>query len=172
MRRSPRHPKSADSPTTPWRFPANRRLASVVRRKKQASLRAGIYFEFQSLIVLPGDVQAPRYAHQRRRSVAPALFAGGLILGRVPGIRDLARLGVERQAGEIPLEGRHHSQSPVVADNRYPVARQIDRRRGFRGLWRLRCASATLGAQAQRAERKQDGRFQEGVCREHSDGSA
>ena len=87
------------------------------REMEQARLRAGVGLDLQRVVVLPGDVQAAGHAHDGGRAVRFALQAGGFVLGRIPGIDHLAGVGVERDAGGVALERRHHAPAPVFGDD-------------------------------------------------------
>ena len=101
-----------------------------VAEVQQSRLRAGVGFQFQRVGILPGDVHSRRHAHQPAGAVRLAASVHG---GR-PGIGDLPPLIVQWNAGVVALGRRHHPPSPLFVDDRDPVAGQIDRRGGLRGL--------------------------------------
>ena len=112
-----------------------------VAEREQPGLHAVVGLELQRVVVLPGDVQARRPAHQAGRAVRLALFAGGFVLGRVPRLRDLLARGVDRNAAIVAVRRRDHPPAPVLGDDRDPVAGEVDRapaRAGRRGGRRLR----------------------------------
>ena len=95
---------------------------------EQASLLAGVGFDLQRCVVLPGDVQTSGNSHDGGRAVGFALEAGGFILGGIPGIDHLAGFGIGRNAGGVALERRHHAPAPVFGNISDPVSSEIDRR--------------------------------------------
>src|SRR5262249_23706312 len=49
-------------------------------------LHTGIGFQFQRLVILPGNMQPCRNSHDVRGAIAFALLAGGLVLRRIPAV--------------------------------------------------------------------------------------
>src|ERR1700728_1723672 len=90
-----------------------RRLAAEVQ---QACLRAGVGFDLQRGIVLPGDVQAAGKAHDRGGSVGFADVAGGFVARGVPSFADALGFGREGDAGEITFGGSYHAPAPVFGN--------------------------------------------------------
>ena len=112
---------------------------------KQASLLAGVGLNLQRVLVGPADVDASRHAHDGGRAVGFALLAGGCIFGRIPGVADAAAFIVQRDAGEIALDRRHHAPAPVFGDDGNPIAGEVGRRGGlgrFRSLLRAACSDS------------------------------
>jgi hypothetical protein len=107
-----------------------------------ASLRARVGFELQRLIVLPGDVNPSRQAHDSSGAVRSALFASGFIAGRIPRVGHLTCRCVQRHAREVAFRRCRHAEAPVLGDERDPVARQIDGRGGSRRCRGLRRTTA------------------------------
>ena len=116
--------RSVDSRSRGWRALWILRA----RELKHARLHAGVGFNLQRVIVHPRDAQTRRLAHDRRRSVALALFARGLVSCRVPAVGNLPSGGIEWDVGVVSFRRRDHAPSPVFTDDRDPVAREIDGR--------------------------------------------
>ena len=72
-------------------------------------------------------VQPARNAHNRRRSVGPALFTGGLVLGWIPLIRDVPGFRRDGNAGVVAFRRSHHAPAPIFVDDRDPIAGQVYR---------------------------------------------
>ena len=87
---------------------------------------AGVGFDLQRAVVLPGDVEARRHPHQAGRAVglAAAVREPWSTLSAT-----LRAVVVQRHAGVVALRRRHHAPPPVLVDDRHPVAGQVDRRR-------------------------------------------
>src|SRR5678815_1330780 len=113
-----------------WRLP----LAKV----QEARLRARIRFDLQGRVVLPRDAQPRWQTHQARRAIGFALVSGGSVLRRVPCIRDLLRVRVDRNAGVVTLRRGDHPPAPVLCDDGHPVAGEVDWRRRTRCRRRFR----------------------------------
>src|SRR5262249_4389873 len=78
--------------------------------------------------ILPSDAQPPGNAHDAACSICFALLTGGFILCGIPVLAEFASLRVQRNAGEITSSRSHHSPSPILRDDGYPVAGEIYRR--------------------------------------------
>ena len=125
---------------------------------KQARLRARVGLHFQRVLVGPAYMYAARYAHDRRRAVRLALFARCRVFIRIPGIANAPPFVVQRDAGEIAFDGRHHAPTPVFGDHRNKITGEVGGRRGlrrFRGLaalpaHRFLTAAERLGRTAMR----------------------
>src|SRR5438093_3345704 len=133
----------AATATAAWRsardFPRRRRITLPARfsgwrlrlaEAQQTGLLAGVCFDLQRVVVLPGDVDAPWHAHDVGRAVCPALIAARRVLRRIPRVDHLAALVVQRHTREITFRRRDHPIAPIFRDHRDPVAGEIDRRRG------------------------------------------
>src|SRR6266478_5132469 len=92
---------------------------------EHTSLRSGVRLELYRLIILPGDVQAARQAHDVCGAVALALLSGGLILRRVPGISCFAAVGIQGNARVVSLWRSEHPPAPVFRHDGYPVAAHV-----------------------------------------------
>ena len=119
-------------------------VARCARRAKgeQARLCAGVGLDLQRVVVLPGDVDSAGHAHDAAHAVRPALLAGCFVSRRIPGAGRLTARRVERHACDIAFRRRRHPIPPVLADDRHPVAREVDGGRRPSRLRRLRRAAA------------------------------
>ena len=99
-------------------------------------LLAGVGFDLERVIVLPGDMQAAGNPHDCGRAISLALETGGFVVRGVPRVHNFPRRSVDRHAGRIAFQRRDHAPSIVLRDDGYPVAGEIL----GRGL-----ACATLG---------------------------
>src|SRR5262249_9607184 len=111
---------------------------------EHSCLSAGVLFDLQRIVVLPGDVQSAWKSHDVWSAVSPALFTGSFIFRGIPSVADLSSFSVERQCFKDAFLGRHHSKLPVFHNDGNPIAGEIDRRGLTAGLRRTAAAS-TLG---------------------------
>ena len=127
--RAPAAPNSRRNILARW---ARRLAAGLPVKVKQAGLRSGVGFQLQRVFIGPANMDAARHAHDRGRAVGLALFAGGGIFVRIPGIADAAPFVVQRDAGEIAFDRRHHAPAPVFGDHGNPIAGKVGGRGGLR----------------------------------------
>ena len=95
---------------------------------KEPRLRARVDVHAEGVVVLPGDVKPAGFTHDVRRSVTFARSTGGFVFCRVPGVGDSAGGRVDWYSGVVALLRRDHANSPVFADDRYPVSGKVYRR--------------------------------------------
>jgi hypothetical protein len=75
-------------------WPCQVRSAGGAERQVHARVCTGVAVDMQRVVVLPGDVNAPRHAHDRGGAERLALVARRLVGRRIPGVGDLAPSGV------------------------------------------------------------------------------
>src|SRR6185295_16456354 len=115
---------------------------------QEPGLRARVEIDLESVIVLPFDVQPTWYPHDRRCAVGFALLARGFVLGRIPVVRGLLPLVVERDTGSVALGRSHHAIKPVFGHQGNPVAGDIDGSLRPRNCWSHRRATASAASTA------------------------
>ena len=96
------------------------------RKIQQAGLLTRIAVDTQGVVVLPADVQACGQAHQSCGAEGPALFAVGVVLFKVPFVRNLPAARIDRDAGDVAFRRRHHAPKPVFGDERHPATADVD----------------------------------------------
>src|SRR6266550_6990013 len=103
---------------------------------EEASLGPGIRIHTERAVVLPIDVQPPRHLQESGSTVRPACLTARLILDWIPGARDFATFGVERNLHVIALVRHDHTVTPLFGDLRHPVSGHIVRGGRARGSGR------------------------------------
>jgi len=96
-----------------------------------------------------------------RPSARQVLFTGGFIFGRVPCLGRLLTLKAERNADDVALRRRDHAPSPVLRDDRHPLAGEINGSVGARGRRAAACAwclRRDVDCQQRRDENQRDER--------------
>ena len=96
---------------------------------QQARLRARVEIHLQRVVVLPGDVQPPGLTHDAADAECLALQARGIVLCEIPGVGRTRAGLIQRHAFVVALLRSLDAMAPVFADDRNPVAGEIDRRR-------------------------------------------
>src|SRR6476620_2674606 len=106
-------------------------------------LRPRIGFNSNRVWILPRDVQSTGPLHDAHGAVGFALLAVGFVLCRIPCVRQLTGVVVQRQVEDVAFL-RADAKAPFIDDERYPVAGDVDeggRLRRWRG--RRRTVTAT-----------------------------
>src|SRR5688572_11971380 len=132
--------------------PSRRRLSLQRRRRgwrrssklQAAGLAAGVGLDAERSVVLPLDPQAAGLPNQPGRAECLAQLATRAVGVEIPGLGDLASGRVERRARRIALRRRDHPPSPVLGDDRHPLASEIQVGAGPRVTAATRTRTATL----------------------------
>ena len=99
---------------------------------QQSRLFAVIGVDSQCVVVFPGNMESCRHAHDVSDPEGPALQPGCGVGFRVPVHRGLdGRVGQSQKLAEFSArymaDGRcHHTGEPVLRDDGYPIAGQIE----------------------------------------------
>jgi hypothetical protein len=108
-------------------------------------------------------VQSTGPLHDAHGAVCLALLAVGFVLCRIPGVRQLTGVVVQRQIEDVAFL-RADAEAPFIDDERYPVPGDVNRsgglRRGRLGGWTITAtALASLrGSEANQADAYYDDR--------------
>src|SRR6476646_12294153 len=109
-------------------------------------LRPRIGFNSNRVWILPRDVQSTGPLHDAHGAVGFALLAVGFVLCRVPCVRQLTGVVVQRQIEDVAFL-RADAEAPFIDDERYPVPGDVDEsgglRRGRRGGRRVTATALT-----------------------------
>src|SRR5439155_978011 len=89
-----------------------------------------------------------RHAHEARGAISLALFTCRFILRRVPGIGDLFPRRIERNRLVVALGWSELPVAPILSNQRNPITRNVDTRRGSRRRRRSQRSTSALGVSA------------------------
>src|SRR4030095_15074844 len=121
----------------PAPFPRSRRpvatprltrgVATLRGEVQQARLHAVVSIDAKRVVVLPGNAQVRWQVHESRRAVRLALIAGRFVFRLIPRIGGFLAGRRDRNADVVTFRWWHHTQTPVLSDERRPVTRRIKR---------------------------------------------
>src|SRR2546430_2546823 len=111
---------------------------------EEPGLSSGGQFHCQSDVVLPGNAEISGQTHDTDGAISLTLFAGRLVLCRIPRIGGSKRFDSAGNTVKVTFSRCDHAILPIFGDDGNPCSRNIERGSHFRWLWSWCAALASL----------------------------
>src|SRR5206468_7212588 len=113
-------------------------------KMEEPGLSSGGQFHFQRVVVLPGNAEISGQTHDTDGAISLTLFAGRLVLCRIPRIGGSKRFDSAGNTVKVTFSRCDHAILPIFGDDGNPCSRNIERGSHFRWLWSWCAALASL----------------------------